>query len=163
MNLGRSQKQFEIVCCSTEGRGSKTMATDGPDQALLLEAFSIIDATPEMDETILKLRDLLNVDHLVYYSSKMGASPSADPYVRTTYPGSWIKRYLQMGYVDIDPVMREGFLRTLPFDWSELKIQSVAELSFLTDALRHGVGPHGLSIPIRSKHGHRGLFSISFS
>ena len=68
-----------------------------------------------------------------------------------------------MGYVDIDPVLREGFLRTLPFDWSELKIQSVAEIAFLTDALRHGVGPHGLSIPIRSKHGHRGLFSISFS
>src|SRR5271163_4019666 len=139
------------------------MATDGPDQALLLKAFSIIDDTPEMDETILKLRDLLNVDHLVYYSSKMGASPSADPYVRTTYPASWIKRYLQMGYVDIDPVMREGFLRSLPFDWSELKITSAAEAAFLSDALAHGVGPHGLSIPVVSKHGHRALFSVSFS
>jgi DNA-binding CsgD family transcriptional regulator len=139
------------------------MATDGADQALLLEAFSIIDDTPEMEETVLKLRDLLNVDHLVYYSSKMGASPSADPYVRTTYPASWIKRYLQMGYVDIDPVMREGFLRTLPFDWSELKIKNAAEASFLTDALAHGVGPHGMCIPVQSKHGHRGLVSLSFS
>jgi DNA-binding CsgD family transcriptional regulator len=161
--MGRSQKQFEIVCCSTEGRRWKTMATDGPDQAQLLEAFSIIDDTPEMDETILKLRDLLNVDHLVYYSSKMGASPSADPYVRTTYPGSWIKRYLQMGYVDIDPVMREGFLRTLPFDWTEPKIKNEAEASFLTDALAHGVGPHGMCIPVQSKDGHRGLVSLSFS
>ena len=50
------------------------MATDGTDQALLLEAFSFIDDTPEMEETILKIWDLLNVDHLVYYSSKMGAS-----------------------------------------------------------------------------------------
>ena len=49
---------------------------------------------------------------------KLGASPSADPYIRLTYPASWIKRYLQMGYVDIDPVVREGFLRTLPFDWA---------------------------------------------
>jgi DNA-binding CsgD family transcriptional regulator len=139
------------------------MATDGPGQALLLEAFSIIDDTSDMDETILKLRDLLNVDHLVYYSSKMGASPSADPYVRATYPASWIKRYLQMGYVDIDPVMREGFLRTLPFDWSELKIKNAAEGSFLMDALAHGVGPHGMCIPVRSKYGHRGLLSLSFS
>jgi hypothetical protein len=39
------------------------MATDGPDDELLLEAYAIIDTTPEMDETIAKLRDLLAVDH----------------------------------------------------------------------------------------------------
>ena len=139
------------------------MATIAPNEERLLEAFSIIDSTSDMEAAIAKLRDVLNVDHLVYHSSKLGASPSSDPYVRLTYPASWIKRYLQMGYVDIDPVIREGFLRTLPFDWSELKIQSAAEVSFLTDALAHGVGPRGLSIPVQSKHGHRGLFSISFS
>jgi DNA-binding CsgD family transcriptional regulator len=139
------------------------MATNGSEEDKLLQAYSIIENTPDMEETIVKLRDLLNVDHLVYHSSKLGASPSVDPYIRLTYPAAWIKRYLQMGYVDIDPVLREGFLRTLPFDWSELKIQSPAEMSFLADALAHGVGPHGLSIPVQSKHGHRALFSISFS
>ena len=139
------------------------MATSVPDEKRLLEAFSIIDSTPEMEVAIAKLRDFLNIDHLVYHSSKLGASPSADPYIRLTYPASWIKRYLQMGYVDIDPVLREGFRRTLPFIWSELTIQSPAEASFLADALAHGVGPHGVSIPVMSKQGHRGLFSISFS
>jgi DNA-binding CsgD family transcriptional regulator len=139
------------------------MATSESDDETLLEAYSIIDNTPDMEATIIKLRDFLNVDHLVYHSSKLGASPSVDPYIRLTYPATWIKRYLQMGYVDVDPVLREGFLRTLPFDWSELRVQSAAEGSFLTDALAHGVGPHGLSIPVLSKHGHRALFSISFS
>ena len=139
------------------------MVISALDDWRLLEGFSIIDHTPEMQETIVKLRDFLNVDHLVYHSSKMGASPSADPYVRLTYPASWIKRYVQMGYVDIDPVVREGFLRTLPFEWSELKVQTAEEVAFLADALAHGVGPHGLSIPVQSKHGHRALFSISFS
>jgi DNA-binding CsgD family transcriptional regulator len=162
MNQRLNQMHFE-VSVFREGRGSETMATGDPDQPLLLEAFSMIDDTPEMDETIQKLRDLLNVDHLVYYSSKMGTSPSADPYVRATYPAAWIKRYLQMGYVDIDPVMREGFLRTLPFDWNDLKIESAAEVAFLADALSHGVGPHGMCIPVQSKHGHRGLLSLSFS
>src|SRR3954451_19794549 len=68
-----------------------------------------------------------------------------------------------MGYVDVDPVLREGFLRTLPFDWSELKVQSEKEMSFMLDALAHAVGPYGLSIPLRSKRGHRGLFSVSSS
>ncbi len=133
------------------------------DDGRLLEAYEIIDNTPDMEDTITQLRDLLKVDHLVYHSSKLGASPSVDPYIRLTYPATWIKRYLQMGYVDLDPVLREGFQRTLPFDWSELKIQGDAEMSFLVDALAHGVGPHGLSIPVQSKHGHRALFSVSFS
>lgn len=137
--------------------------TSVPDENRLLDAYAIIDNTSDMEETIVKLRDLLNVDHLVYHSSKLGASPSADPYIRLTYPASWIKRYLQMGYIDVDPVVREGFLRTLPFDWSELKITTDAELSFLADAFAHNVGPRGLSIPVRNKHGHRALFSVSFS
>ena len=133
------------------------------EEERLLQAYAIIDDTPGIETTITRLRDLLDVSHLVYHSSKLGASPSADPYIRLTYPDSWIKRYLQMGYVDIDPVLREGFLRTLPFDWKELEINTPAELAFLMDALAHDVGPHGYSIPVRGKHGHRGLFSISFS
>lgn len=139
------------------------MATGLPDQKRLIEAFSIIENTQEIEHVVRKLRDLLEVDHVVYNSSKLGASPSADPYFRLTYPASWIKRYLQMGYADIDPVLREGFQRTLPFSWSELDIQSATEVSFLADAVAHGIGPYGFSIPVLSKHGHRGLFTISFS
>jgi DNA-binding CsgD family transcriptional regulator len=139
------------------------MTTGEPRDPLLLQAFSIIDETPDVEETITRLRDLLGEDHLVYHSSKLGVSPSIDPYIRLTYPASWIKQYLTMNYVDLDPVLKEGFSRTLPFDWSELTVESPAQGAFLLDALAHGVGPHGLSIPVRSKQGHRGLFSISFA
>jgi len=139
------------------------MTVKPPDERTLTEAFSIIESVPEMEVVVEKLRDLLLVDHVVYHSSKLGASPSVDPYIRLTYPASWIKRYLQMGYVDIDPVVREGFRRTLPFNWNELTIQNATEASFLADALSHGVGPYGFSIPVVSKRGHRALFSISSS
>ncbi len=127
------------------------------------EAFSIVEQTPDVEDTVIRLRDLLGVDHLVYHSSRLGVSPSVDPYIRLTYPAEWIKRYLERGYVDVDPVLREGFLRSLPFDWSELTIDTEEGGAFLLDALAHGVGPHGLSIPLRSKQGHRGLFSMSHS
>ena len=139
------------------------MAINLSDEERLTEAFAIIENTREIEGVIGKLRDLLKIDHVVYHSSKFGASPSVDPYIRLTYPASWIKRYLQMGYVDVDPVVREGFRRSLPFRWSELTIQTAAEASFLADALAHGVGPRGFSIPVQSKHWHRGLFSISSS
>lgn len=127
------------------------------------EAFSIIEETPEMETAVMRLRDLIGVDHLVYHSSRLGVSPSVDPYIQLTYPASWIKRYLERGYVDIDPVLREGFLRALPFDWSEVKVESPEEVELLMDAIAHGVGPNGLSIPLRSKQGHRGLLSLTHS
>jgi LuxR family transcriptional regulator, quorum-sensing system regulator CinR len=139
------------------------MTTEVADEKMLLEAFSIIENTREMELTISELRDLLKIDHAVYHSSKLGTNPSADMYIRLTYPASWIKRYLQMSYADVDPVVREGFLRAVPFSWSELTIESAAQASFFADALAHGVGPHGYSVPVVNKHGHRGLFSVSSS
>jgi LuxR family transcriptional regulator, quorum-sensing system regulator CinR len=142
------------------------MATGRPNENLLVAAFQIIESVPETSGAVLKLRDLLTVDHIIYHSSKSGAGPSDPqhgPYIRLTYPASWIQRYLQMGYAEVDPVLREAFKRTLPFCWSEAAIESEAEASFMADAAAHGVGPHGLSIPVFSKHGHRGHFAVSFS
>ena len=133
-----------------------------PDEKFLSDAFSIIESTPDMEVVVTRLRDLLKVDHVVYNSSKLAASPSPlSHYIRLTYPASWIKRYLQMGYIDVDPVVREGYVRVLPFDWSDLKIKSAREETFWADALAHGIGPRGYSIPVRSKRGLRGLFSLS--
>ena len=129
----------------------------------LATAFAIVDGAEDIDILVARLRDFLAVDHIVYHSSKLGASASADPYIRLTYPAAWIKQYLQNNYVDVDPVLREGFKRMLPFDWSELTVSTDQEMVFLQDALAHGVGPFGLSIPVIGKYGHRGLFSISFS
>ncbi len=139
------------------------MVSDIPNDKMLIEAFSIIENAPDTQVAVSKIRDLLKVDHVVYHTSKFGASPSADPYIRLTYPASWIKRYLQMGYADVDPVVREGFFRTAPFNWNELTINGAAETAFFYDASAHGVGPQGFSIPVHSKHGHRALFSISSS
>jgi LuxR family transcriptional regulator, quorum-sensing system regulator CinR len=136
------------------------MATGLPDEERLSKAYSIIETAPEMEEVIEKLRDVLNVDHVVYNLAR----PPAGHYIQLTYPPSWVKRYINMGYADVDPISREGSQRTLPFNWNELTIQSAAEASFLTDAISHGIGPHGFSIPLLTKNGrHRALFSISFS
>jgi len=142
------------------------MTVSRPDEKTLIEAFSIIDETPNIDGVVSKLRDLLHVDHIVYHSSKLGASPSDPqhgPYIRLTYPAPWIVRYLQMGYADVDPVLREAFRRTIPFEWSELNLRGEAEALFLADAVSHGVGPHGFSVPVLSKRGHRGHFGVSSS
>jgi DNA-binding CsgD family transcriptional regulator len=140
--------------------GTTTMLAD---EEPLTVAYSIVNESEDIDVVVARLRDFLGVDHVVYHSSKLGASPSVDPYIRLTYPAAWIKQYLQNNYVDVDPVLREGFTRMLPFQWSELTVSTAAEMTFLHDALAHGVGPLGLSVPVVGKYGHRGLFSVSFS
>ncbi len=142
---------------------STTTPKKAVDQDQLATAAAIIEEGEDIDVVVTRLRNFLSVDHVVYHSSKLGASPSVDPYIRLTYPASWIKQYLQNNYVDVDPVLREGFQRMLPFQWNELTVSTEREMVFLQDALAHGVGPFGVSIPVIGKHGHRGLFSISFS
>jgi LuxR family transcriptional regulator, quorum-sensing system regulator CinR len=142
------------------GTTTTTVLADEDESAM---AFAIVDESEDIDVVVARLRDFLKVDHIVYHSSKLGSSPSVDPYIRLTYPASWIKQYLQNNYVDVDPVLHEGFRRMLPFRWNELTVNTEREMVFLQDALAHGVGPYGLSIPVIGKHGHRGLFSISFS
>jgi len=81
------------------------------------------------------------------------------PYVRTTYRDGWVSRYLLRDYVKIDPVLREGLVRQLPFDWREVEIPSAAH-EFLLDAQDHGVGANGYSIPIVDKS-RRALLSLN--
>ena len=76
--------------------GPTKMQSILPAENLLVEAFAIVEDTAELEEAVAKLRDLLAVDQVVYHSSKLEASPLI-PYIRLTYPASWIKRYLQMG------------------------------------------------------------------
>jgi DNA-binding CsgD family transcriptional regulator len=82
------------------------------------------------------------------------------PYVKTTYPDAWVSRYLLKGYVNVDPVAREGFLRMLPFDWSELEIdESAAEM--MMDAAQFDIGVSGYSIPVIDRSARRSLFSVT--
>jgi DNA-binding CsgD family transcriptional regulator len=56
--------------------------------------------------------------------------------------------------------VREGFLRQLPFDWRDLDV-TPESLAFLDDALRHGVGRNGFSIPVADKVGRRAILSFN--
>ena len=96
------------------------MATRSPEEERLFEAFSIVADTTETEETVVKLRDLLEVDHRVYHSSKP-ASSSADAYIRLTYPRLGSSSTCKWGIWTSTLLCASGFLALLPFDWSELR------------------------------------------
>lgn len=113
--------------------------------------------------TVLAALHIINrvydVDFTTYHMVSTIIDIIDTPYVRTTYPSPWVAQYLLCGYVKVDPVLRDGLLRQIPFDWREISAPETA-YEFLADAARHGVGPHGYSIPIVDKS-RRALFSLN--
>ncbi|PRD43745.1 LuxR family transcriptional regulator [Phyllobacterium phragmitis] len=100
------------------------------------------------------------ISFVTYQLARTVAGKVDAPFVRTTYPESWIARYLLRGYVEVDPIVRDGFARRLPFHWHEVALDSDAA-NFLADASAHGVGGQGYSIPVVDKVRRRGLFSVN--
>lgn len=100
-----------------------------------------------------------NIDFATYHLALTIADVVETPYVRTTYPDSWVSRYLLEGYAKIDPILREGMVRQLPFDWREVDIPPNAQ-EFLAAAFDYGIGESGYSIPIVDKS-RRALLSLN--
>ncbi|UXN68180.1 LuxR family transcriptional regulator (plasmid) [Devosia neptuniae] len=111
-------------------------------------------------EALRTMRDHYGLSHVTYHLAQTVVGKVDSPFVRTTYPDSWVARYLLKGYIHVDPITREGFARSLPFDWDEVETTSSDE-PFLIDAAKHGVGSRGCSIPITDKAGRRALVSVN--
>ncbi|MEL6201726.1 MAG: LuxR family transcriptional regulator [Pseudomonadota bacterium] len=119
------------------------------------------DLADTLSDAIVQIRDRLEVKHVVYHAARHWSKPVDDPFIRLTYPADWVHRYLTKNYMQVDPVIREGFQRTLPFNWMEVGPSNELELEFFKDASAHDIGLSGYSIPLRDKTGRRALFSIS--
>lgn len=121
-------------------------------------ALEVQDAK-DVQESLQIFQLAYGVDFATYHLALTIVDIVDTPYVRTTYHAAWVSRYLLHDYVKIDPVLREGLIRQLPFDWREVEIPQAAH-EFLLDAQDHGVGANGYSIPIVDKS-RRALLSLN--
>ena len=123
--------------------------------AQLEAAKSQDDLQPLIEE----LRDDLGVDHIVYH----WVAADGEQFGCGTYDPVWVQRYLDKGYLRVDPVIMGCYQRFHPVDWKRLDWTSKAARNFLQDAVAHGVGNQGYSVPIRGPNGQFALFSLSHS
>jgi DNA-binding CsgD family transcriptional regulator len=102
---------------------------------------------------------LSHIAHLRFASNR-----SSDVSLLTavnTYSKEWQARYFLKQYFTIDPVIRRGNEAILPFDWDTLNSDDPAIMNFYMDAMRHGVGRNGLSIPVRNRKNTHSLLSFT--
>lgn len=110
-----------------------------------------------MQTAIEALRDAFGVSHMVYH----WVSAAGQQYGCGTYAPDWVTRYLERDYLRIDPVV-VGCMQTFqPVDWKRLDWTGKAQRAFQADAIAHGVGRQGFSIPIRGPNGQFALFTVN--
>lgn len=161
---------YEVGCSHTVSPVNSAFAwgpmqmTNPPnnDEQLYEDVFQSIKDANDVESAVQKLRDGYGLGHVTYHLAQTvaGELQVDAPYVRTTYPPVWVARYLMKGYVHVDPVIKEGLLRSLPFDWSEIEPNEAA-ITMLMDFQSHGLGAGGYSIPILDKVGRRALLSLN--
>ncbi len=130
-------------------------------KALDLEGFlGQVERAAALDDihalTVL-LRDLYRIDHIVYH----WVSADGEQYGFGTYDPAWAQRYSDMDYLRIDPVILGCFTKFHPIDWKNLDWSGKAARAFRADAVAHGIGTQGFSIPIRGPNGQFALFTAS--
>ena len=101
---------------------------------------------------------LRNAAYLAIYLPK--TSPSA-PYIAATYSDEWIGHYRAHSYHRHDPVILRGLDSLLPIDWAVLDKSAPRVRRLFGEATEYGVGRHGLSFPIRGRHGERAIFTVT--
>jgi len=129
--------------------------------SLSLNSLRELKHPEELDQALSQICTLFGLTHMTFLVVRTGISSVSHPFYCSTYPRDWVQTYLACGYFDIDPVIdiiRTGFL---PVDWSTLPQRSPEAVRFFEEAQCHGIGPNGLTIPVRGANGERCLFSVT--
>ncbi|TMV10198.1 LuxR family transcriptional regulator [Ruegeria sediminis] len=125
----------------------------------VLEELDGTSSLEDLERIAIAIRNKLEIDHIIYH----WVDGAGDQYGCTTYSGAWEERYRERNYHRIDPVIIGCFQRFHPVDWKTLDWSGKVSKAFLQDALLHGVGNQGYSIPIRGPNGQFALFTVNHS
>lgn len=117
----------------------------------LHSAYERISEATELTDALIAVQEIYDFDFTTYHLAHTISEVVDTPFVRTTYQDVWVARYLLRGYVRVDPIVQEGLVRQLPFDWREIEVKDSTVRAFMLDARKHGVAQNGFSIPIIDK------------
>lgn len=123
----------------------------------LLSSLENASEPANLQQVIEELRDHFRIDHMVYH----WVDAAGDQYGCGTYGPDWVHRYLKRNYMKIDPVIKGCSQLFHPVDWKRLDWSSKSAQAFRDDAIDHGVGNQGYSVPVRGPNGQFALFTVS--
>ncbi|SHM39537.1 regulatory protein, luxR family [Roseovarius pacificus] len=123
----------------------------------MLRALEGASELSDLQQVIETFRDHFRVDHMVYH----WVSGGGDQYGCGTYAQDWVQLYLERDFLRIDPVIQGCYQHFHPVDWKRLDWSGRAAREFQREAIAHGVGNQGYSVPLRGPNGQFALFTVS--
>jgi LuxR family transcriptional regulator, quorum-sensing system regulator RaiR len=120
-----------------------------------------ITTQEQLDAFIRKIIAAYELKHAIYYFPGMPGNDAIAPVSFISYDKAWVGRYFEADYLNIDPVVSEGFANLLPVDWNSLDRRPPRVKQMFGEAAEHGVGRQGLTFPIRGANGEAALFSVT--
>lgn len=119
-----------------------------------LQAAASLEALQGATE---RVRDHYRVRHTVYH----WVNAEGERFGAGTYSSAWVDRYLERDYLRMDPVIFGCFQRFTPVNWKELDWSGKAAREMWRDAIDHGLGNQGYSVPVRGPSGQFALFTLN--
>lgn len=127
------------------------------------------------------IRGVYDVDHVSYHALSLGLDAPVDRVTMggglaenagiwhrdgrsmgaLTYSPDWIVRYVEENFDQIDPVVQGAAISFDPINWCEIDWSSKPRRQFIDEAIDHGVGSQGYSVPVRGPNGQFALFTIN--
>lgn len=138
---------LEVLRCP----GSDRLADD------ILEAASFSEVPGHLE----RCAAIMGFDHCTLQVVREAPTSSFTTKVVTTYPDTWISRYVERRYTAIDPVSRASAGAEHGFFWDCLERSSPVLRSFWEDSSAHGIGPSGYTLPIVTERGDKLAISLA--
>ena len=126
-------------------------------------ADGILDASSisELSNLLEQLALVMGCDHCTLHVISEAATTNFSTRVLTTYPASWISRYVDRRYATLDPVSRMCVIADHGFFWDGLDQSAPAVRAFWSDSVAHGIGPSGYTLPLVTERGDKLAVSIA--
>lgn len=125
------------------------------------EIIESIDCIHTLDRSIEQLKDALSLSHIAYHATCLSNLTSDGPFIVTTYHDSWVRRYVEQNYQNLDPVVLASLRGFLPVDWRLLDFSTKQRVAFMDEAAGFGISAKGMTVPIRGPAGEHALFSVN--
>jgi DNA-binding CsgD family transcriptional regulator len=129
--------------------------------SLALRDLQALTGPAELTDALRTITARYGLTHMTFIVMRTGVGRTATPCFWSTYPERWIATYFDNDYLSIDPVIGIGRWGLLPVDWSALGRRPPQVDRMFKEACAHGIGPNGLTVPVRGANGERGLFSVT--
>ncbi|GGH08701.1 histidine kinase [Alsobacter metallidurans] len=99
--------------------------------------------------------------HYAYHVRLVPGEIERDLIVYTSYPEAWVQRYVEQDYFQIDPVIKLAQFNIMPINWDDFDQGDSKVSRLVQERQAFGVGPRGLTVPIRGAVGDFALFSVT--